>query len=129
MKQFLVALAMMVAGVMGLGVAMPVMAAEQVDLKEKCEQISDPELKAAWGCGNNEGVQTTAVRVINVVIGLIALVAVAVIVMAGQRFLAAAGDPGKVKQAKDMVLYAVIGLVVAMLAWIIVNFVVTGVQK
>ena len=45
------------------------------------------------------------------------------IVFAGQRFLSATGDPGRIKQAKDMILYAGVALVIAALAFAIVNFV------
>ena len=37
------------------------------------------------------------------------------------------GDPGKVKKGKDTILYGVIGLVVALLAVVIVNFVITNI--
>ena len=38
-----------------------------------------------------------------------------------------AGDSGKVKKAKDTILYGIIGLIIALLAFAIVNFVIAKV--
>ena len=83
------------------------------------------EQKSAAGCDTASGASVTnnILNVINVAIGFIGLVAVVVIVFAGQRFLSATGDPGRIKQAKDMILYAGVALVIAALAFAIVNFV------
>lgn len=83
------------------------------------------EQKNAAGCDTASGASVTnnILNVINVAIGFIGLVAVVVIVFAGQRFLSATGDPGRIKQAKDMILYAGVALVIAALAFAIVNFV------
>ena len=45
------------------------------------------------------------------------------IVIGGINYALSQGDPGKVKKAKDTILYGVIGLVVALLAFAIVTFV------
>jgi type IV secretory pathway VirB2 component (pilin) len=43
---------------------------------------------------------------------------------AGFTYLTSAGDPGKVKKAKDMIIYVVVGLLIAYLAWgIIYSFI------
>ena len=98
--------------------------------EEKCNKICgaknlSAEQKNAAGCDTASGASVTnnILNVINVAIGFIGLVAVVVIVFAGQRFLSATGDPGRIKQAKDMILYAGVALVIAALAFAIVNFV------
>ena len=68
-------------------------------------------------------------NIINVVIGVIGFVAVAFIIFGGIQYTTSAGDPGKVKKAKDTILYGIIGLVVAMLAYAIVNFVLSSAFK
>ena len=74
--------------------------------------------------GNNTNDLMTRVNtIINVVIGFVGLVAVVVIILGGISYTTSAGDPGKVKKAKDTILYGIIGLVVAVLAFAIVNFV------
>lgn len=62
-------------------------------------------------------------QIINVIIGVLGLVAVVVIVLGGVTYVTSAGDPGKTKKAKDTILYGIVGLVVAILAFAIVNFV------
>ncbi len=51
-------------------------------------------------------------------------IAVLVIIIAGISYILSAGDPQKTARAKDAILYAVIGLAVAILANIIVTFVI-----
>lgn len=61
--------------------------------------------------------------IINVIIGVVGFVAVVVVILGGVQYTTSAGDAGKVKKAKDTIMYGVIGLVVAILAFAIVNFV------
>lgn len=63
------------------------------------------------------------INLINAVIIIAALVCVIMIVKGGIQYMQAVGDPGKVKTAKDTILYSVIGLLVCALAFAIVNFV------
>ena len=62
--------------------------------------------------------------VLNAIIGMLGLVAVVVIIIGGVTYMTSAGDAGKVKKAKDTILYGVIGLIVVALAFAIVNFVI-----
>lgn len=55
-------------------------------------------------------------------------VAVLMIIIGGIMFVVSAGDAASVKKAKDIVLYSAIGLVVALLAYAIVNFVIDNVK-
>ena len=65
--------------------------------------------------------------IINAVIGVLGIVAVVVIIMGGITYMTSSGDAGKVKKAKDTILYGVIGLIVVALAFAIVNFVIGGI--
>lgn len=86
--------------------------------------------KTLGNAGNNSNdLMETASRLINVVIGVIGFVAVVVIILGGVQYTTSAGDPGKVKKAKDTILYGIIGLVVAILAFAIINFVLSAIQK
>lgn len=70
---------------------------------------------------------STVSTIINVIIGVVGIVSVIFIVIGGLSYVTSAGDPGKTKKAKDTILYAVIGLIVAVLAFAIVNFVLASV--
>jgi hypothetical protein len=61
--------------------------------------------------------------IINVVIYVTGFIAVAMVVVGGVQYALSQGDPAKVKKAKDIILYGIIGLVVVILAYAIVNFV------
>ncbi len=79
--------------------------------------------------GSGSSLQTTVINIINAVVGVLALVAVIVIIIGGINYMTSAGDAGKVKKAKDTILYGVIGLVVCVLAFAIVNFVISNIIK
>lgn len=63
-------------------------------------------------------------NILNLVYFILGAVAVVVIIVAGMMYTLSGGDTGKVAKAKDMILYAVIGLVVAVSAFAITNFVI-----
>lgn len=72
-------------------------------------------------------VDTTKVmmNIINGILYVVGLLAVVMIVVAGVQMTTSAGDPGVVKKAKVTITYAIVGLVVAILAYAIVNFVIS----
>jgi hypothetical protein len=62
--------------------------------------------------------------IINTILVILGMIAVIMIVIGGIRYTTSNGDSAAVKSAKDTILYAVVGLVVAILSYAIVNFVV-----
>lgn len=67
--------------------------------------------------------------IINVALSVIGVVAVVMIIYGGFTYTTSRGDPEKIKKAKNTILYGIIGLVVALLAFAIVNFVLGEVFK
>lgn len=59
----------------------------------------------------------------NVLIFLVGAVAVIMLIIGGFRYVVSQGDAGSVKQAKDTILYAIIGIVVAIIAFAVVTFI------
>lgn len=55
---------------------------------------------------------------------VIGAVSVIMIIVGGIRYVVSAGDSSKIKAAKDTIMYSVVGLVVALLAYAIVRFVI-----
>lgn len=75
--------------------------------------------------GLNEGdINSKVTDIINAVVGALGIVAVVVIIIGGILYMTSSGDAGKVKKAKDTILYGIIGLVICALAYAIVNFVI-----
>ena len=64
--------------------------------------------------------------IINVIMGILGLVAVLVIILGGVQYVTSTGDAAKVKKAKDTIMYGIIGLVISLLAFAIVNFVLSA---
>jgi len=65
--------------------------------------------------------------IMQIVIGIAGSIAVVMIVMGGLQFITAQGDPSGVAKARKTLLFAVVGLVVAILAEAIITFVVSKV--
>ncbi|MDO8335757.1 MAG: pilin, partial [Candidatus Saccharibacteria bacterium] len=64
-------------------------------------------------------------NIITTMLYILGILAVIMIIFGGIRYVLSAGDASKIKTAKDTIMYSVIGLIVAVLAYAIVNFVVT----
>lgn len=64
---------------------------------------------------------------INVALGLIGVIAVVMIIIGGIQYTTSAGDAGKAQKARNTILFSIVGLVVALLAFAIVNFVLKNV--
>jgi hypothetical protein len=62
--------------------------------------------------------------IVNILLFVLGAIAVIMIIIGGIRYASSNGDSSQITSAKNTILYAVIGLVVAILAYAIVNFVI-----
>ena len=83
--------------------------------------------KAGTGAGQGTNLMTVLQTIINVALGVIGFVAVVMIIMGGVQYTTSSGDAAKVTKAKNTILYGIVGLVIALLAFAIVNFVLTNI--
>ena len=65
-------------------------------------------------------------QVTNTILYIVGIIAVIMLIIGGIRYVISGGDAKKVTDAKNTVLYAIIGLVISFLAFAIVNFVITA---
>ena len=65
-------------------------------------------------------------QITNTILYIVGVVAVIMLIIGGVKYVISGGDSKKVTDAKNTVLYAIIGLVIAFLAFAIVNFVVSA---
>lgn len=72
---------------------------------------------------SGSNVNTFVADLVRILLWVIGVVSVIMIIVGGLRYVLSQGDAGKIKSAKDTILYSVIGLVVALLAFAIVNYV------
>jgi hypothetical protein len=123
MKIFTLVLAVFVAAALSFYVPQPV----QADLAdEACKGATGANATAECeGTGFTDGFK----NIVNVVIFMVGAVAVLMIIIGGFRYVVSGGDSAGVEGAKNTILYAVIGVVVAFLAYAIVNFVIGGVGQ
>ena len=126
-----IAAVLMVLGLSGIATISPAYAkvicanGDQKDRYELC-----PE----WGANSGSNLSKndlmgTLQIIINVIVGVIGFIAVVMIIMGGISFVTSQGDSSKVAKARNTILYGVVGLIVAMLAFAIVTFVLTNVFK
>jgi len=75
------------------------------------------------------GKNSVFVAIVNTLLFVIGAVAVVMLVYGGIRYTISGGDQKAVTDAKNTILYAVIGIVVAVMAYAIVNFVLTSINN
>lgn len=132
-KRGLAALAVVIAGAVMVA-PMPVEAANKIYCPNGKESTDGTLVGCEDGTGkvktdqNANNLMELVGTIINFVVGAVGLVAVVVIILGGVQYTTSAGDAAKVTKAKNTIMYGVIGLVVAMLAFAIVNFVLSSLK-
>ena len=76
------------------------------------------------GIDKGEGLENQVQQIISGIVLALGLVAVVVIVIGGILYMTSTGDAGKLKRAKDTIIYGIVGRIICALAFAIVNFVV-----
>ena len=74
--------------------------------------------------GKSTSAKEVIQSIVNILLFITGAVAVIMIVIGGLKYVTSNGDSSQTKSAKDTILYAVIGVIVAILAYAIVNFVI-----
>lgn len=130
-KNSLRALLVVPAMALAFGVLSPAVANAQLSAQRgaNAAQGTDHEGVASCLFGIEEGCEgdTSLFRTItNILLFIIGAIAVIMLVIGGIRYTTSNGDSNSVSAAKNTILYAIIGIIVAILAYAIVNFVVGG---
>lgn len=73
----------------------------------------------------DRGIFTTIVKILLFLIGVLSVI---MLIYGGIQYTLSSGDSGKVTNAKNTILYAIVGLVVAILSYAIVSFVLTSIN-
>jgi hypothetical protein len=97
-----------------------------------------PEESACQGSGGTwsgsactQGTRTvpgTIKSVGNIIIFITGAISVLMIIIGGLRYTTSGGDQGSITSAKNTILYAVVGLIVSVIAFAIVNFVLSNLK-
>ena len=81
------------------------------------------DASSLFGEGGQGGIFRT---ITNVLLFLIGAISVIMLIVGGIRYVVSGGDSTAVQNAKNTILYAIVGVVVAILAYAVVNFVITS---
>ena len=107
-------------GLMTFGMsAVPVSAEDPGGLDGALEQTQNDDMPE--NLFDDGGIVTT---VINTMLFIVGILSVIMIIYAGIRYTTAHGDKGQVESAKNTLMYSIVGLVVAIVADAVVNWVV-----
>jgi len=86
-------------------------------------------------CAQGQGTPTTLfgtgsifTTIVNVLLFIIGAISVIMLIIGGIRYTISNGDSGAVTSAKNTILYAIVGLIIAFLAFAIVNWVLGAVN-
>lgn len=90
------------------------------------KSISDQTKAAANDAGTGDTLEAGIGNLVQSAFVVIGIIAVVVVILGGVNYSTSMGDPGKTKKAKDMILYGIIGLIVAVIAFAITTFVINS---
>ncbi|MBQ8996570.1 hypothetical protein IJ095_00875 [Candidatus Saccharibacteria bacterium] len=121
-KTFIMAGALALAGVGAAAVSTVTVAQTPVyaDWKSEVQGGAD----STGGNGTGQSLDDYVKTIINTILYIVGILAVVMVIFGGVQYTTSAGDQAKVTKAKNTILYGLIGLIVAVLAYAIVQFVI-----
>lgn len=119
-KALVLALAIVFTGFFATLLPATTYAAGEVNKTQVCDSIG-----AGGDCNSAGGIKLNNVTawVVNIISWGVGLLAVIMIIISGAKFITASGDSGKIASARTGLMWAIIGLIIAALAQVIVQFV------
>jgi len=102
---------------------MPIMAMPTLTTAQEVDDYTQGDLVRELNINQGSDLLGVVTDVINIVLGLLGLIAVIMILISGFEWMTASGDTDKVKNAQTRMQQALVGLVIIFLAWVIVGFV------
>ena len=121
MKKSIISIAIMTCAVFGVSVLSTASLSGNVSaqVSKGIDTATTSEMKGKSIDGDNGLIKT----VVNILLWAVGILSVIMIIFSGFRYITSAGDAAKTKSAQSTLTYAVVGLIVAILAWAIVNMV------
>jgi hypothetical protein cdiviTM7_00627 len=122
MKKTVLSIALMICMVFGASalLATSLSGSVSAQVSDGIDIATTPEMKGKQIEGKGGLIQT----VVNVLLWVVGALSVIMIIFSGIRYVTSAGDAAKTKAAQNSLIYAVVGLIVAIFAWAIVNMVI-----
>ena len=77
------------------------------------------------GDNGNDSLKTVAGKIVNIFSIIVGITAIIMVIYGGFRYITSGGDSGKVGNAKNTLIYAIVGLIIVALAQFLVHYVLT----
>jgi hypothetical protein cdiviTM7_00627 len=121
MKKSIISIAIMTCAVFGASVlsTASLSGSASAQVSEGINTATTSEMKGKSIDGDNGLIKT----VVNVLLWAVGILSVIMIIFSGLRYITSAGDASKTKSAQSTLTYSVVGLIVAIMAYAIVNMV------
>ena len=121
MKKSIISIAIMTCAVFGASVlsTASLSGSASAQVSEGINTATTSEMKGKSIDGDNGLIKT----VVNVLLWAVGILSVIMIIFSGLRYITSAGDASKTKSGQSTLIYSVVGLIVAIMAYAIVNMV------
>ena len=122
MKKSIISIAIMTCVVFGASVlsTASLSGSASAQVSEGINTATTSEMKGKSIDGKDGLIKT----VVNVLLWAVGILSVIMIIFSGFRYITSAGDASKTKSAQSTLIYSVVGLIVAIMAYAIVNMVI-----
>ena len=122
MKKSIISIAIMTCAVFGASILSTASLSGSVSaqVSKGIDTATTSEMKGKSIDGDKGLIKT----VVNVLLWAVGVLSVIMIIFSGFRYITSSGDASKTKSAQSTLIYSVVGLIVAIMAWAIVNMVI-----
>lgn len=122
MKKSIISIAIMTCAVFGVSVLSTASLSGSVSaqVSKGIDTATTSEMKGKSIDGKDGLIKT----VVNILLWAVGILSVIMIIFSGFRYITSSGDASKTKSAQSTLIYSVVGLIVAIMAWAIVNMVI-----
>lgn len=122
MKKSIISIAIMTCAVFGVSVLSTTSLSGSVSaqVSKGIDTATTSEMQGKSIDGKDGLIKT----VVNVLLWAVGILSVIMIIFSGFRYITSSGDASKTKSAQNTLIYSVVGLIVAIMAWAIVNMVI-----
>ena len=121
MKKSIISIAIMTCAIFGASVlsTASLSGSASAQVSEGINTATTSEMKGKSIDGKDGLIKT----VVNILLWAVGILSVIMIIFSGFRYITSAGDASKTKSAQSTLIYSVVGLIVAIMAYAIVNMV------
>ena len=122
MKKSIISIAIMICAVFGASVLSTASLSGSVSaqVSKGIDTATTSEMQGKSIDGDSGLIKT----VVNILLWAVGILSVIMIIFSGFRYITSSGDASKTKSAQSTLIYSVVGLIVAIMAWAIVNMVI-----